>query len=104
MKNINLIKGVHLLKTMQSAKKRSMPKAQVSTYLDLYVLSEGKERLLNEDERLCMRKEAIRKRLEEINLQIKKLEEEESESATKKRGDTTLPTVKKEWKKLLLGY
>jgi len=102
MKNINLIKGAHLLKTMQSAKKRSMPKAQVSTYLDLYVLSEEKERLLNEDERLCMRKEAIRKRLEEINLQINKLGE--TESTMKESGDITLPTVKKEWNKIILGY
>ena len=102
MKNINLIKGAHLLKTMQSAKKRSMPKAQVSTYLDLYVLSEEKERLLNEDERLCMRKEAIRKRLEEINLQINKLGE--TESTMKESGDTVLTSTQKTWKKIILEY
>ena len=102
MKNINLIKGVHLLKTMQSAKKRSIPKAHVSTYLDLYVLSEEKERLLNEDERLCMRKEAIRKRLEEINLQINKLGE--TESTMKESGDTVLTSTQKTWKKIILGY
>ena len=102
MKNINLIKGAHLLKTMQSAKKRSIPKAQASTYLDLYVLSEEKERLLNEDERLCMRKEAIRKRLEEINLQINKLGE--TESTMKESGDTVLTYTQKTWKKIILGY
>lgn len=102
MKNINLIKGIHLLKTMQSAKKRSIPKAQVSTYLDLYVLSKEKERLQNENEQLCMRKDAIQKRLREINLQINMLEE--AEPAPNDTGGTNLPQAKKAWKKILVGY
>lgn len=102
MKNINLIKGVHLLKTMQSAKKRSLPKVQVSTYLELYVLTKEKERLLKEDERLCIRTDAIKKRMEEIDLQINKLKV--GEAAIKDNGSTSLSQVKKEWKKILLGY
>lgn len=102
MKNINLIKGIHLLKTMQSVKKRSLPKVQVSAYLDLYVLTTEKERLLKEDERLCMRIDAIKKRLKEIDLQINKLKE--GESAIKDNGSASLSQNKKEWKKILLGY
>ena len=102
MGDMNIIKGLDLLKTMQSAKKRSIPKVQVSTYLDLYVFNREKERLLKEDERLCMRKDAIKKRMEEINLQINKLIE--AEFAIKDSGNTSFPPVKKEWKRISLGY
>ncbi|MEK6538425.1 MAG: hypothetical protein AABY41_06425 [Nitrospirota bacterium] len=110
MRDVNTLKGLNVLKTMHGAKRRSIPKIQSSTYLDLYMLNKEKDRLLKEDKRLCMRKDVIKRRLEEINLEINKLQEAEaavnaggnagfSEGAvTQKNG------VKKEWKRLSLNY
>ena len=111
MRDVNSLKGLHVLRTMHSTKRRSIPRIQSSTFLDLYMLKKEKERLLKEDERLCMRKDAIKKRLEEIDLEMNKLQEVPqggikdsgnisfSERAfTQKNGD------KKEWKKMPLSY
>ena len=110
MRDVNTLKGLHVLKTMHSAKRRSIPRIQRSNYLDLYIFNKEKERLLKEDERLCMRKDAIKKRLEEITLEINKLQE--AEATVKAGGNASFPEgaftqkdgVKKEWKKLSLNY
>lgn len=110
MKDVNTVKGIHVLRTMHSAKRRSIPKIQSSTYLDLYILDKERERLRKEDARLCMRKDAIKKRLEEIDLKVNKLQE--SEAAAKPGGNTSSSDgiftqkngVNKEWKRMSLAY
>jgi len=108
MKDINGLKGIHGLRTMHSTKKRSIPRIQSSTYLDLYMLNKEKERLLKEDERLCMRKDKIKKRLEEIDREVNKLQEAGSKASTNSsssgRTFTQKNEVKKEWKKMSLNY
>ncbi|MDO9463962.1 MAG: hypothetical protein Q7J67_01495 [bacterium] len=111
MKDVNSLPGLHKLRTMFSAKKRSIPKVQSSGYLDLYMLGKEKERLLKEDERLDMRKDTLKKRLEEIDLEMNQLQEV-SKSGIKSAPDigfsggtfTQKNGVKKEWKKMSLNY
>jgi len=69
-----------------------------------------KQRLLKEDERLSKRKDIIRKRLEEIKLQMDRLREVKAMvGATRNVGSsegtfTQKDGVKKDWKKMPLNY
>lgn len=111
MRDVNSLPGLHKLRTMFSVKKRSIPRIQSSTYLDLYMLNKEKERLLKEDERLCRRKDAIKKRMEEIDLEMNK-PQEVPQGRIKDSGNISLSEnaftqgngVKKEWKKMPLSY
>ena len=111
MKDVDTLKGLHGLRTMFSAKKRSMPRVQNSGYLDMYMLGKEKERILKENERLCMKKDALKKRLEEIDMEMNKLQEVpqsgiKSAPNASFSGDafTQKNGVKKEWKKMSLNY
>jgi len=110
MKDVNSLKGIHGVRTMQSRKKRSIPRVQSSTYLDLYMINKEKERLLKEDKKLSMRKDDIRRRLEEIEQETSKLQETEAivKAAGNKSssGRTFAQTngAKKEFKTMALTY
>ena len=120
MRDVNSLPGLHKLRTMFSAKKRSIPRVQSSTYLDLYMMNKEKERLLKESERVGMRDTGIKKRLEEIDLEMNRLQEvdpvlsgKSSESSSSSRSEQSRTTeraytqrngVKKEWKKFSLNY
>ena len=110
MRDVNTLKGLHGLRTLHSAKKRSIPRIQSSAYLDLYMMSKEKERLLKEGERLGLRNDVIKKRLEKIDGEMGKMQEqEEGIKATKdvnspKRVFTQTSEGKKEWKKMSLDY
>lgn len=110
MRDVNSLKGLHGLRTMHSAKKRCMPRVRSSAYLDVYMLSKEKERLLKESERLALRNTIIKKRLEEIDLEVSRLQEAEASvkvstsSSFSKRACTQKNGVKKEWKKMALNY
>ena len=110
MRHVNSLKGLRVLRTMQSRKRRSIPRIQASPYLDLYIFNNEKERLLKEAERLALRNTVITKRLEEIDLEINKLQK--AEAIVKANGNlssldgnfTQKDGVKKEWKKMPLNY
>jgi len=111
MRDVNTISGIHAVRTMCSTKKRSIPRIQSSTYLDLYMLNKEKERLLKETERLDLRNTVIKKRLEEINLETDKLQDAEIVSNAGRgkinpsgRAFNQKNKVKKEWKKMPLNY
>jgi len=110
MKDVNSLKGIHGAGTMQSRKKRSIPRVQSSTYLDLYMLDKEKERLLKEDKKLSMRKDDIKRRLEEIEQETNRLQESEATSkagkGTNSSGRTFAQTngAKKEFKTMALTY
>ncbi len=110
MRDVNTLKGLHSARTIHSTRKRSIPRIQSSPYLDLYMLNKEKERLVKEDQRLSMRKDAIKKRLEEIDLEMNKIEESgAAERANRQAGSlehasTEGNDIKKEWKKLRLNY
>ena len=110
MKDVNSLKGIHGVGTMQSRKKRSIPRVQSSTYLDLYMLDKEKERLRKEDRKLSMRKDGIRKRLEEIELDMSRIQGAESTTKTTKSPNSSGRTFaqtngpKKEFKTMALTY
>jgi len=110
VRSVSDISGLRNIRSMHSTGKRSLPKNQSSTYLDLYMLNKEKERLLKEDERLSMRKDTIRKRLEEIKLQMDRLQEVKDMVKANRNvgslGGTFIQKdgVKKDWKKMPLNY
>jgi len=110
MRDVNNLPGLHKLRTMFSVKKRSMPRVQGSTYLDLYMLGKEKERLLKQSEQGAMRDAGIKKRLEEIDLETNSLQGVETpvkRSGTPgslDRAFTGQAGTKKEWKKMTLNY
>ena len=109
-RSVDDIVGVHNIRSMQTTGKRSIPKNQNSTYLDLYMLNKEKDRLLKEDERLSKRKVIIRKRLEEMELEMNRLQGAKAMvGATRNVGSsggtfTQKDGFKKDWKKMSLNY
>lgn len=71
------ISGLRDIKTLQSTRKRSIPRIQSSAYLDLYVLRKERDRLEKEIYILDKRKKNIEKRLKEIDAQMDNLEKAE---------------------------
>jgi len=110
MKDVNSLKGIHGARTMQSRKKRSIPRVQSSTYLDLYMLNKEKERLMKEDRKLSMRKDDIKRRLEEIEQETSKLQETETvvkptaNKSSSGRAFAQTNGAKKEFKTMALTY
>lgn len=112
MRDVNSLPGLHKLRTMFSAKKRSIPGVHRSAYLDLFMLDKEKERLLKEDERQCRLIETNKKRLEDIDMEINKLQGVDPDLSGKSSGTpnsaerayTQGNGIKKEWKKMVLGY
>jgi len=107
------MRGLHSVKTIQSSKKRSIPRIQSSTYLELYMLQKEKDRLIKENERLMMKMEQTNKHIEEIDIEVNKLQEVEITKQAKtdkglKKNNFTQNTQKqgekKEWKKMSLNY
>lgn len=109
-RNTSEIRGLRNIRSMRSTGKNSIPKNQSSAYLDLYMLNIEKKRLLKEDESLSIRKDTIRKRLEEIKLEMDRLQEVKAiVEATGNVGSsggtfTQKDGVKKDWKKMPLNY
>ncbi|MBU2445880.1 MAG: ankyrin [Bacteroidetes bacterium] len=124
MRDVNSLPGLHSVRTMFSAKKRSIPGVHRSVYLDLFMLGKEKERLLKEDERQCRLIETNKKRLEDIDLEVNRLQgvdpsafgglsgkssenpssSRSEQSRTTERTYTQKNGVKKEWKKMPLSY
>ncbi len=113
MRDVDSRRGLHAVRTMQSVKKRSIPRIQSSIYLDLYMLQKEKDRLIKENERLLMKMEQTNKRIEEIDEEKNKLQEveitgqAETDIGLKKNNftqNTQKQEEKKEWKKMSLNY
>ena len=110
MKDVSNLPGLHALRSMFSTKKRSMPRGQGSAYLDLFMLGKEKERLLKENERLAMRQTVVKKRLEEIDREVSKLQEVETAAEARTNISTSGCSyaqkggAEKEWKKMALNY
>ena len=109
MRNVSSLKGMHSLRTRNKTKKRSVPGVETSVYLDLYMLNKEKERLLKEDEKLCMRKVYIKKRIGEIDMEMNKLQRTDVADKLAPAfmavvGVGDFSGIKKGWKKMYLGY
>ncbi len=103
VKGVTKVTGLRDIRTMHGSKKRSIPRVQSSTYLDLYILQKEKSRLEKELNVLDKRKNKIQKRVDEINTEMDNLEKEEAlkqqESPQKLKKSS-----EKNWKRMSLKY
>lgn len=88
------------IKTMQSISGRSIPSAQRSSYLDLYILMERKRRLEKELASQEVKRVIAKKQLQGIDKKIVKLQALQSEEfeagkvkKSQKRGPTSIKTM-----------
>ena len=79
MKGTLQTQGVRDIKSIHSVGARSIPKAQRSSYLELYVLGNEKNRMEKEIFALDKRRDAAKKRLDSVCKRIKKLQKETHE-------------------------
>lgn len=103
VRGVTELSGLREIRTLHSAKKRSIPRVQSSTYLDLYMLKKEKDRLEKEIYVLDKRKKSMQKRLDEIDAEMKKLEEAEPRRSQAKPEGFKKPSGK-DWKTMPLKY
>ena len=102
-RRITEVKSLREIRTMQSSKKRSIPRIQTSAYLDLYILRKEKDRLEKEIAALDRREKNIQKKLGDISAEMERIEKTEA----KKQQVYSLGSKelsKTEWKKVPLKY
>ena len=103
MRGASEINGLRGIKSMHSTSKRSIPRAESSAYLDLYMLRKEKDRLEKEIYILEKRKKDAEKKLNDIDKQMDKLQKAEVERKDKaSQGFSELPD--KNWKTMSLKY
>jgi hypothetical protein len=66
-------KGLGETKTLHGSKKRSMPRAQNATYLDIFILGKERDRLNREMLNIDIRKAGMLRRLDAIAVEMKSL-------------------------------
>jgi len=103
VRGVTELSGLRDIRTMRSAKKRFIPRLQSSTYLDLYMLRKEKDRLEKEVYILDKRKKGIQKRLDEITVEMDKLEKAKPTRRKVNRERFEKPSGK-EWRTIPLKY
>ena len=103
MKGVSEISGLRSIKSMHSSGKRSIPRVQSSAYLDLYMLRKEKDRLEKEVYILDKRKKGMQKRLNEIDVEMERLEKAEAKSRQDNPQGFKKPSGK-DWKTMPLKY
>ena len=103
MKGVSEISGLRSIKGMHSSSKRSIPRVQSSTYLDLYVLRKEKDRLEKDIYILDKRKGESQKKLDHVNKQMDKLLKAEPEEKEKPSQEVKKSSGK-DWKTMNLKY
>ena len=79
MKKIRYVPSIRDMKSMHTAGIRSIPKAQRSSYLDLFILSKEKDRLEKESFMVGKRGSSLDKQLTTINRRMEILKKEISQ-------------------------
>jgi len=103
VRGVTELSGLRETRTMHGSKKRSIPRLQSSAYLDLYMLGKEKDRLEKEMFVLEKRKTSLQKRLDEIAVEMKKLEEAEIREKRATPG-ARKSHHKKDWKTMAMTY
>jgi hypothetical protein len=103
VRGIMELKGLSETRTLQGSKKRSMPRAQNGTYLDIFILGKEKDRLEKEIVIINERKKSRQRRLDEIAVEMKNLEEAENRRKQATPGAPKSPH-KKGWKTVAMTY
>ena len=120
MRDVNNLKGLRSVVTMQSIKRHSMPRIQSSSYLDLFILQKEKDRLIKEKDRLIKENESLLIKMEQANIRLEEVDGEinilqeveitkhaKTDKGFKKHSftqNTPAQEEKKEWKKMSLNY
>jgi hypothetical protein len=76
MKQYKQRHGATILQSIHTAQVSSVPKAQRSTYLELYVLGRERSRLMQEMKALDARREVIAQHLKNISKQIGSMQQD----------------------------
>ena len=79
MKKIRYVPSIRDMKSMHTAGIRSIPKAQRSSYLDLFILSKEKDRLEKESFMVGKRSSSLDKQLATIDKRMEILKKEISQ-------------------------
>ncbi len=105
MKDVDTLRGLHGVKTLGSAKKRSISRGQSSPYLELYVMEKEWERLVKESKRLEIRHKQVKQRLKEIDEYRDAAHRDTAKKASALMGEKEEACSKtKTWKKVSLKY
>jgi len=86
MKKNILVPGARDMKTIHSAGIRSIPKSQRSMYLDLFILSQERDRMDKEHMVVSKRHRLLGKQLASVNQRLDKLQEELARTQETKDG------------------
>jgi predicted nucleic acid-binding Zn-ribbon protein len=101
MKTVQQLSSLSNIKSLHSIGATSIPKAQRSSHLGLYVLESEKKRLEKEIFVLDKRRNTVRKQLDSVNDRIEKLQKQ----AWEKRGVKAAgKTPKKPLKTMVMNY
>lgn len=96
-------KGLGETKTLHGSKKRSMPRAQNATYLDIFILGKERDRLEKEMRIMEIRRASMRRRLDAIAVEIKSLKEAENHEKLAVH-DKARKCPAKGWKTMAMTY
>jgi hypothetical protein len=103
VRGVTELKGLSETRTLQGSKKRSMPRAQNTTYLDIFILGKEKDRLEKEMIIIDKRKASLQKRLDDIAVEMKKLKEAEIRGKRATPGESKKHPPK-DWKTMAMTY
>ena len=103
MKKHILVPGARDMKTIHSAGIRSIPKSQRSMYLDLFILSQERDRMDKEHMVVSKRHRLLGKQLGSVNRRLDKLQEELVRERELKQGKLGKPLGKVR-KKMKIKY
>jgi len=103
VRGVTELKGLSETRTLQGSKKRSMPRAQNATYLGIFILGKEKDRLEKAMIIIDKRKTSMQRRLDEIAVEMKKLEEAEIREKRATPG-ARKSHHKKGWKTMAMTY
>ena len=103
MKKQVLIHGARDVKTIHSAGIRSIPKSQRSMYLDLFILSQERDRMDKEHMVVSKRHHLLRKQLSSVNRRLDKLQDELARERELQQGQMGKPFGKVR-KKMKIKY
>ena len=103
MRSATEFRGLREIRTIQSLKRSSMPKSQSSSYLDLYMMKREKDRLEKETFTLEKKRRAIQTRIDEIDKEMDRLQEEDTKRKRMVSQEANKPS-EKEWKRMRLRY
>ena len=103
MKKTILVPGARDMKTIHSAGIRSIPKSQRSMYLDLFILSQERDRMDKEHMVVSKRHHLLRKQLSSVNRRLDKLQDELARERELQQGQMGKPFGKVR-KKMKIKY